>query len=91
MRLAGLLRYALQYDLARLGRRRFYSVTLVFNRSSRRFKSRLGASEHELRIYMHLRAGSLFGLDLRLWRREPHLKSPRLQRVLPAAKDPSDA
>lgn len=91
MRLAGLLRSALQHDLARRGRRRFYSVTLVFNRSSRRFKSRLGAREHELRIYVHLQAGSLSGLDLRLRRRKPHLKSPRLQRVLPAAKDPSNA
>ena len=91
MRLAGLLRSTLQHELARLGRRRFYSVTLAFNRSSRRFKSRLGATEHELRIYVHLHVGSLSGLDLRLWRREPHLKSPRLQRVPPAAKDPSDA
>jgi GNAT superfamily N-acetyltransferase len=91
MRLAGLLRSALQHDLARLGRRRFYSITLAFNRSSRRFKSRLDAREHELRIYVHLHVRSLSGLDLRLRRREPHLKSPRLQRVPPAAKDPSDA
>ncbi len=90
MRLAGLLRSALQHDLARRGCRRFYSVTLAFNRSSRRFKSRLGARELELRIYVHLQTGSLSGLDLRLWRREPHLKSPRLRRVPPAAKDPSN-
>lgn len=91
MRLAGLLRSALQRDLARLGRQRFYSVTLAFNRSSRRFKSRLGARELELRIYVHLQMGSFSGLDLRLWRREPRIKSPRLQRVPPAAKEPSNA
>lgn len=91
MRLAGVLRSALQHELARLGRRRFYSLTLAFNRSSRRFKSRLGAREHELRIYVHLQIGSMSGLDLRLWRRDTHLKSPWLQRVSPAAKDPSDA
>jgi ribosomal protein S18 acetylase RimI-like enzyme len=91
MRLAGLLRSALQHDLARLGRRRLYSLTLAFNRSSRRFKSRLGARETELRIYVHLKIGSLSGLDVRLWRREPHLKSPRLRRVLPAAGETPDA
>lgn len=91
MRLAGLLRGALQHDMARLGRQRFYSVTLAFNRSSRSFKARLGARELELRIYAHLQKYSLSGLDLRLWRREPHLKSPRLQRVSPAAEDPSNA
>lgn len=91
MRLAGMLRSALQHDLARLGRRRFYSVTLAFNRSSRRFKSRLGARELELRIFMRLKAGSLPGLDVRIWRRAPHLKSPRVQRVSPAVKDPSHA
>lgn len=91
MRLAGLLRSRLQHDLARLGRHRFYSITLAFNRSSRRFKSRLGARELELRIFVRLLAWSLPGLDLRLWRREPHLKSPRLKRVSSAAKDPYDA
>lgn len=37
-----------------LGRRRLYSVSLVFNRSARRFKAKLGASEVELRLSINL-------------------------------------
>jgi GNAT superfamily N-acetyltransferase len=68
LRLAGALRCRLYDELAAIGRPRFYSVTLVFNRSSRQFKARLGASEPELRCYLHARLGKLPGLDFRLWR-----------------------
>ena len=81
LRLAGFLRQSMQHELMRMGRTRFYSITLAFNRSSRRFKARLGAREIELRLYVRLRLGSLPGVDLRLWRRQPHIGSPRVQRV----------
>jgi hypothetical protein len=83
LRLAGFLRQAMQRELFSYGRRRFYSVTAAFNRSSRRFKSRLGARELELRIYLHLRLWSLPGCDLRIWRQRPHLPSVRV-RCVPA-------
>ncbi len=81
LRLAGLLRQAMQRELMRRGRTRFYSITLAFNRSSRRFKARLGVREIELRLYLRLRLGSLPGIDLRLWRRQPHIASRRAKRV----------
>jgi GNAT superfamily N-acetyltransferase len=81
LRLAGVLRQAVQRELIRRGRTRFYSITLAFNRSSHRFKSRLGARELELRIYLHGRLGRLPGCDLRLWRWKPHLPSACVRRV----------
>jgi ribosomal protein S18 acetylase RimI-like enzyme len=81
LRLAGFLRQSMQRELLRKGRTRFYSITLAFNRSSRRFKARLGVREIELRLYIRLRLGSLPGLDLRLWRRQPHIASRRAKRV----------
>lgn len=75
-RLAPLLRAHLLQALLNEGRAHCYSITLAFNRSSRRFKTRLGAREVELRIYLHLRLGPLKGLDCRLWRRRPHLRTP---------------
>jgi GNAT superfamily N-acetyltransferase len=83
LRLAGYLRQALHQELLRRGRTRFYSISTAFNRSSRRFKSRLDVREIELRLYLHLRPKSLRGVDLRLWRSPPHLSSPRLKRVAP--------
>lgn len=91
LRLAGLLHRSLQHELARRGYRRFYSITLAFNRSSRRFNARLGVRELELRLYLHLHLRSLPGVDLRLWRREPSLRSPRWIRVLPVARAKSSA
>ncbi len=91
LRLAGSLRQAMQRELVRRGSSCFYSVTLAFNRSSRRFKSRLGVREIELRLYVRLRLGSLPGCDLRLWRREPHLRSPRFLRVPAVAEARSGA
>lgn len=85
-RLAPLLRAHALRDLVNEGRRHCYSITLLFNRSSRRFKARLGAREVELRVYLHLRFGSLPGVDLRLWRRRPHLRTPFLKRVPLARK-----
>jgi GNAT superfamily N-acetyltransferase len=75
-RLAAILRGKVQRMLRDGGFKKFYSVTLAFNRASRRFKARLGAREVELRWYLHLRIGRLPGFDLRLWRRQPYTPSP---------------
>jgi len=75
-RLAGLVRQLIQQHMARLGRRRFYSITMAFNRSSRRFKARLGARELELRLYLHFAPRHLRGVDLRLRRWAVALPSP---------------
>jgi GNAT superfamily N-acetyltransferase len=83
LRLAGLLRSQLYRALAAQGRTRAYSITLAFNRSSRRFKARLGAREIELRLYVHVRLGRLPGIDLRLWRAREPLRSPIMRRVSP--------
>jgi hypothetical protein len=75
-RLAGLVRQLIQQHMARSGRRRFYSITMAFNRSSRRFKARLGAQEIELRLYLHFAPRHLRGFDLRLRRWAAALPSP---------------
>ncbi len=75
-RMAPLLRAHVLQELIKEGRSQCYSITLRFNRSSRRFKARLGAREVELRLYFHLRIKSLKGIDLRIWRRRPHLRTP---------------
>lgn len=50
MSLAPLLRHRLYQYLSGKGVHRFYSITAYFNRSSRKFKAKLGAREFELRI-----------------------------------------
>ena len=50
MSLAPLLRHHLFQHLTSQGVRRFYSMTAYFNRSSRKFKAKLGARELELRF-----------------------------------------
>ena len=50
MSLAPLLRHHLFQHLSSQGVRRFYSITTYFNRSSRKFKAKLGARELELRL-----------------------------------------
>ncbi len=51
-RLAPLLRYQQYSELAKNGKHRCYSISLAFNRSTRRFKARLGAKEIELRLLL---------------------------------------
>jgi len=89
LRLAGLLRQQMCSELARRGRTRLYSLTLAFNRASRRFKQRLGAREVELRLQLRLQVAALPGLDVRLWRRREALRSVWLRRIQPAAQAPS--
>jgi len=85
-RLAGVLRRALQREVGSRGRTNIYSITVAFNRSSRRFKSRLGARDVEMRLYLHLMPTRLPGCDLRVWRREPRPPTRRFVRVPPRAK-----
>ena len=68
MALAPVLRHRLYRQLEGEGVRRFYSITAYFNRSSRKFKAKLGAREIELRA--GLRLWSLFEIDFRLKRYE---------------------
>jgi hypothetical protein len=79
--IAPVLRYGVQSLLAARGRRRFFSITLLFNASSRRFKRKLGAIEFELRLILGRPAGR--ALDLRLWRREPRVRLPGVQLLRP--------
>jgi GNAT superfamily N-acetyltransferase len=74
-RLAGTLAQSMHSQLINLGHHHFYSLTIAFNRSARRFKARLGAREMELRLYLHLRWGRLSGVDIRLRRWGPNLRT----------------
>jgi GNAT superfamily N-acetyltransferase len=80
-RLAGTLAQWMHSQLIGLGRHHFYSLTIAFNRSARRFKARLGAREMELRLYLHLRWGRLSGVDFRLRRWGPNLRTADWMRV----------
>jgi len=80
LRVAPWLRVEVLRALASEGRRRCYSLSYLFNRSSRTFKSRLGGREHEWRIAMQVDLGHVPGLDLRLWRRGAALRTGLLRR-----------
>jgi hypothetical protein len=80
-RLAGTLAQSIQWQMTCMGRRCFYSLTIAFNRSARRFKARVGAREMELRLYLHLRWGRLSGVDFRLRRWGPRLRTADWMRV----------
>jgi hypothetical protein len=77
------IRRAVHSDLARRGRTRFYSFTLAFNRSPRRLLARAGVRDLELRVFLGLGRRSPVGLDARLWRQAPYLRTFRLTRVTP--------
>lgn len=79
-RLAGLMRYRLYQALRETGATDFVSISLTFNRSTRRFKARLGAVEVEHRLQLSTRA--LGGIDIRLRKRAPHdLDTQRVLRI----------
>lgn len=52
--LAPYIRYRCYEELAKLGRERCYSVTVVFNTPAVRFKQKLGARVLELRVFVEL-------------------------------------
>lgn len=51
-RLASIVRHQQYCELVKNGKSRFYSISLAFNSSTRRFKARLGAKELELRLLL---------------------------------------
>ena len=63
---AHVLRHQLYRHLAAKGIKRFYSISAYFNRSTRKFKAKLGAREVELRVLLKLR--SIVSIDFRLKR-----------------------
>lgn len=67
--------------LAEQGVKRIFSAVLAFNNASRRYKNRFGVLELELRLYLHLRLWRLPGIDLRLWRKDASVPTPRLRLV----------
>lgn len=85
-RLAPWLRAQVIQALHTEGRTTCYSLSLAFNRSSRLFKSRLGAQERELRVYLQLYFGKLRGIDIRLSRNGPPLRTPT-RTVTPSARE----
>jgi len=68
--IARVLRQHLYRHLAAKGIRRFYSISAYFNRSTRKFKARLGARELEFRVLLKLR--SMVSMDFRLKRYTGH-------------------
>jgi hypothetical protein len=79
-RLADVILGARLRHLERNGRTCGYVYTLAFNRSPRRQWARLGIEDLELRVFLRP-VRWLSGLDVRLWRREPRLRTPWLKRV----------
>ena len=73
------LRHHVQKMLADRGIEHTCSRSLVFNRSARRFKYKLGAFDVELRVLLRLKPFS--GVDLRLRRRPWELRLPGLQPI----------
>ena len=75
--IAGLMRHQLHQALAMQGATSFISITLAFNKSSRRFKSKLGAEEFEMRFLFTI--ARLGGLDMRLSRSQKFIEAPRIK------------
>jgi hypothetical protein len=78
-RLMHFLRNRLYQELVKTGKTRFYSVTLAFNRSSRRFKQKLGAREIDLRIVVGFSRWG--GFDMRLKRLHSEARAPQFRKL----------
>jgi hypothetical protein len=75
--------------LAELGINSAFSISLAFNRSTRRFKAKLGATEVELRLYLRLKPFT--ALDLRLRHRPWRLATPRVRASRPVSPGAANA
>jgi len=75
--------------LAELGLKYAFSISLAFNRSTRRFKAKLGATEVELRLYLRLKPFT--ALDLRLRHQRWRLSTPRLRASRSSGTDSANA
>lgn len=73
---AALLRNHVHGLLSAMGIRHSISVSLLFNKSTRRFKARLGSVETELRVLLRIKPFP--GLDVRLRRKPWLLSTPAL-------------
>ena len=78
-KIAGFMRHKLHEALASKGVSECVSISLTFNRSTRRFKARLGAEETELRLLLSI--GSIGGYDFRLRQTSEFLPTPRTLRM----------
>ncbi len=74
-RLAPIVRHQLYCELVKIGKTQFYSITLAFNKSSRRFKARLGAREIELRLMVGIAGWR--AIDFRLTAKNNNKLTPR--------------
>jgi len=82
-RIAGFMRHQLHRALATQGASSFIGITLAFNKSSRRFNSKFGAQEFEMRLLFTI--AKLGGVDMRLSQREKFAETPRFKRLPHAA------
>jgi GNAT superfamily N-acetyltransferase len=78
--LAVCLRRALFAALVEEGRCTFYNVSLLFNASTRRFKTRLGSKEIELRLYLRFLGLGEWDLLLRRYLPRPPRQQPAIVR-----------
>lgn len=76
---AGFMRNKLHAALSEEGIENCISISLAFNKSSRRFKSKLGSRESELRLLLSITA--LGGIDLRIRQNEDFVPTPRIVRL----------
>lgn len=82
-RMAVYIRHRVHQMLAEQGVAHCCSVSLMFNRSTRRFKAKLGAIETELRVLLRLKPFP--GLDLRLRHKARQLETPAVHVAYPRA------
>jgi hypothetical protein len=76
---AGFMRHKLHSALRSNGAQCCVSISLAFNKSTRRFKAKLGAEETELRFLIALKNSG--GIDLRIRQNELFLDTPRFTRL----------
>lgn len=86
--LAPIVRQQLYRELQKIGKTRFYSITLAFNRSSRRFKAKLGAKEIELRLTLGISRWR--AIDMRLKSFEGGTRAPSFRLLKLEADTPKD-
>jgi hypothetical protein len=76
---AGFMRHKLHNALRSNGAECCVSISLAFNKSTRRFKAKLGAEETEFRFLIAL--NNFGGFDLRIRRNQLFLDTPRFTRL----------
>jgi GNAT superfamily N-acetyltransferase len=77
--IAGFMRHRLHDALRRKGAEYCISISLAFNKSTRKFKAKLGAEESELRLLLALK--NTGGIDFRLRQKQLFLDTPRFTRL----------